>query len=129
MKLHQAFRKEFNNLKNKLHIPDLKYLVQESTTEEYIKPAYALQINGISERVAPITMYAHTEEELLEKFKKFVEKLDYDEIDIAYMKASADLHAKLAEDYLNNVKMIKNRVEFEEKQAEYNKKKAKENEK
>ena len=129
MKLHQSFRKEFNNLKNKLHIPDLKYLVQESTTEEYIKPAYALQINGISERVAPITMYAHTEEELLEKFKKFVEKLDYDEIDIAYMKASADLHAKLAEDYLNNVKMIKNRVEFEEKQAEYNKKKAKENEK
>ena len=108
MKLHKAFRTEFNNLKKKLHIPDLKYLVQESTTEEYVKPTYALQVNGISERVAPITMYAHTEEELLEKFKKFVEKLDYDEIDIAYMQASAELHAKLAQDYSENAKTIKN---------------------
>ena len=107
---HKAIRTQFNKLKRRLHNLDLTYILQEDSTNEHLEPHYIFQVNGFSTRLAPITFFAKDEEELLKKVKDRLEKLEFDEIEIAFLEANAEEHQKRADHYKQMAKDATNRL-------------------
>ena len=107
---HKAIRTQFNKLKKKLHNHDLTYILQEDSTNEHLEPHYVMQINGFSARLAPITFFSKDEEDLIKQVKERLEKLEFDEIEIAYLEANAEEHQKRADFYKEQAKNAKNRL-------------------
>lgn len=105
-----AVRREFERLKRKLKIPDLTYILQEDSTNEHLEPKYYLQINGFSARLAPISFFSNSEEDLLKQVKDKLRKLQFDEIDIAWLESMQQEHQALANQAAENVKNAKNRL-------------------
>ncbi len=107
---HKAIRTQFNRLKKKLHNNDLTYILQEDSTNEHLEPHYVFQVNGFSARLAPITFFSKDEEDLLKQVKERLSKLEFDEIEIAYLEANAEEHQKRADQYKQMAKDAKNRL-------------------
>lgn len=106
----KAIRTQFNKLKRRLHNLDLTYILQEDSTNEHLEPHYVFQISGFSTRLAPITFYSKDEEDLLKQVKTRLKKLEFDEIEIAYLEANASEHQKYADHYAKLAKDAKNRL-------------------
>lgn len=109
----KAIRTQFNKLKKKLHNLDLTYILQEDSTNEHLESHFVLQISGFSTRLAPITFFAKSEEELLENVKERLSKLEFDEIEIAYLEANAKQHQEYADHYKQLAKDATNRLMVE----------------
>ena len=105
-----AARKEFERLKNKLKIPDLTYILQEDSTNEHLEPKFYFQISGFSTRLAPISFFSNDEEDLVKQFKETLRKLQFDEIEIAWLEAMQQEHEKLAQQAAENAKNARNRL-------------------
>lgn len=105
-----AARKEFERLKRKLKIPDLTYILQEDSTSEHLEPKYYMQINGFSARLAPISFIADDEKELVKQIKSRLRKMEFDEIEIAWLESMQKEHEMLAAQAAENAKNAKNRL-------------------
>ncbi len=106
----KAIRTQFNKLKKRLHNNDLTYILQEDSTNEHLEPHYIFQVNGFSVRLAPITFFSKDEEDLIKQVKDRLSKLEFDEIEIAYLHANAEEHMKRAEQYKQMAKDAENRL-------------------
>lgn len=109
----KAIRTQFNKLKKNLHNLDLTYILQEDSTNEHLEPHYVFQISGFSTRLAPITFFSKDEEELLKTVKERLSKLEFDEIEIAYLEANAKQHQEYADHYKQLAKDATNRLTIE----------------
>ena len=103
-------RKQFEKLKKRLNDVDLSYIIQEDSTNEHLDPHFVFQISGFSTRLAPITFFAKTEEDLVSQIKDKLPKLMFDEIEIAYLEANAKVHQEYADKYTELAKNAKNRL-------------------
>lgn len=106
----RAIRTQFNRLKKRLHNLDLTYILQEDSTNEHLESHYLCQINGFSARLAPITFFSRDEDDLVQQVKNRLKKMEFDEIEIAYLEANADEHQKRADFYKEQAKNAKNRL-------------------
>lgn len=105
-----AARKEFERLKRKLKIPDLTYILQEDSTNEHLEPKFYMQISGFSTRLAPISFFSNDEEDLVKQIKNRLRKLEFDEIEIAWLESMQQEHETLAKQAADNAKNAKNRL-------------------
>lgn len=106
----RVIRTQFNRLKKRLHNLDLTYILQEDSTNEHLESHYLCQINGFSARLAPITFFSKDEDDLVQQVKNRLKKMEFDEIEIAYLEANADEHQKRADFYKEQAKNAKNRL-------------------
>lgn len=106
----QAIRNQVNKLKRRLHNMDLTYILQEDSTDEHLEPHYVCQISGFSARLAPITFFSKDEDELVQKVRTRLRKLQFDEIEIAYLEANAEEHQRYADHYKRLAQDAKNRL-------------------
>lgn len=102
--------KEFERLKRKLKIPDLTYILQEDSTSEHLEPKFYMQISGFSTRLAPISFIADDEAELVKQIKTRLRRLEFDEIEIAWLESMQQEHEALAKQAAENAKNAKNRL-------------------
>ena len=83
--------KQAVKLINNLHRSDLDYTVQSSVSStDPTVIRYALQITAPANGLAPITFIGDTADELLEKIKVAVKKINYKAVEIAYHKAQIE---------------------------------------
>ena len=106
----QAIRNQVNKLKRKLHNVDLTYILQEDSTSEHLEPHYLCQISGFSARLAPITFFSKDEDDLVKQVRTRLKKMEFDEIEIAFLEANAEEHQKYADHYKQLAKDAKNRL-------------------
>lgn len=115
--IQQAFRNEFNRFKKKIGAPDLRYILQESSSDENLKPTYAFQITGLSSRLTPISYFSSVGyEDLLAKVRDpeiGLENKEYDLIEIAWLQANAAEHQRYADEYRRLAKEAENRYKVE----------------
>ena len=109
----QAIRTQFNRLKRRLHTPDLTYILQEDSTNEHLEPHYLCQISGFSARLAPITFFSKDEDDLVRQVRERLKKMEFDEIEIAYLEANAQEHQARADYYKQLSQDAKNRLAVE----------------
>lgn len=106
----KAIRIQFERLKRHLKNPDLTYILQEDSTNDHLEPHYLCQINGFSARLAPITFFSKDEDDLVKQVRTRLKKMEFDEIEIAYLEANAEEHQKYAEQYKQMAQDAKNRL-------------------
>lgn len=106
----QAIRNQVNKLKRRLHNTDLTYILQEDSTNEHLEPHYLCQISGFSTRLAPITFFSKDEDDLVKQVRTRLKKMEFDEIEIAFLEANAEEHQKFADHYRELAKNAKNRL-------------------
>lgn len=106
----QVIRNQFNKLKRRLKNQDLTYILQEDSTNEHLEPHYVFQVTGFSTRLAPITFFSKDEDDLVRQVRERLRKLEFDEIEIAFLEANAQEHRKYAEHYEELAKNAKNRL-------------------
>lgn len=106
----KAIKIQFERLKRHLKNPDLTYILQEDSTNEHLEPHYMCQINGFSARLAPITFFSKDEEDLVKQVRTRLKKMEFDEIEIAFLEASAQEHQRYADHYKEMAKNAKNRL-------------------
>lgn len=106
----KAVREEFDRLKKKLKSLDLAYILQEDSTSEHLEPHYLCQITGFSTRLAPITFFSKDEDDLVDQIKTRLKKMEFDEIEIAYLQANAKIHQENADKYNELAKNAENRL-------------------
>lgn len=106
----KAIKIQFERLKRHLKNPDLTYILQEDSTNEHLEPHYMCQINGFSARLAPITFFSKDEDDLVKQVRTRLKKMEFDEIEIAFLEANAQEHQKYADQYKEMAKNAKNRL-------------------
>lgn len=106
----QAIRNQVNKLKRRLKNTDLTYILQEDSTNEHFEPHYLCQISGFSARLAPITFFSKDEDDLVKQVRNRLKKMEFDEIEIAFLEANAEEHQRFADHYRELAKNAKNRL-------------------
>lgn len=106
----QSIRNQVNKLKRRLHNTDLTYILQEDSTNEHLESHYLCQISGFSTRLAPITFFSKDEDDLVKQVKTRLKKMEFDEIEIAFLEANAEEHQRYADHYKQLAKDAKNRL-------------------
>ena len=106
----KAVREAFEKLKKELESVDLAYVLQEDSTSEHLEPHYLCQITGFSTRLAPITFFSKDEDDLVKQVKERLGKMEFDQIEIAYLQANAQIHQENADKYKQLAKDAENRL-------------------
>lgn len=99
--------------KEKAEIRELKYVAQISMSEDDKLPKYAVQFSNISTRLSPATFIGETPEDVLKRVEEFVEKADYDMIEMKYHEAQAYHCIETAKHHEKCIEEIKNRMDSE----------------
>ena len=108
----------FKKFKKKAKIKDLKYTAQISESQDDDKPVYAIQFTNVADNLAPVTFIDETPEGVISKVEKFLEKINYDYVEIKYHEAQAYHAQETAKRHLKIIEDIKNRIEKESDKKE-----------
>ena len=108
----------FKKFKKKAKIKDLKYTAQISESQDDDKPVYAIQFTNVADNLAPVTFIDETPDAVISKVEKFLEKINYDYVEIKYHESQAYHAQETAKRHLKIIEDIKNRIEKESEKEE-----------